>query len=363
MAKKAELYAELKKLDKKTELTDKNTIKEIEAAIADAKFVDPDRDVRVTSGRGTPEQAFAEQKLSGEEPKTGPEHPEDKTDFTDKEHYAKSGKRSKKHEEEIKAEIAKEERKTTKDTSPQGDAEANVKKGATPKARTYLERKGKKFRKMAEKVEKGKLYSVSEAMKLAVETSPTKFDSTVELHVRLSVDPKLADQNIRTSVALPNGTGKTVRVAAFVPDTDIESVTKVGADIAGEQAIISALDKEQIDFDILVATPTLMPKLGKYARLLGPRGLMPNPKSGTVSTNPAKAVKEAKGGKVEYRVDKQSIIHIGIGKVSFGAEKLTANANAFFDSLNSVKPSSIKGTYILSINASTTMGPGIKISL
>ena len=355
MAKKAELYAELKKLDKKTKLTSKSTIKEIEEALAviASEAKQSSKTVPVASGQF---QEATESQLD----RHVADAPRD--DAAD-ERYSKSGKRSKKHEEEVKAEIAKEERKTTKDTSPQGDVEANIKRGATPKVRTYLERKGKKFRAMAEKVEKSKLYSVSEAMKLAVETSPTKFDSTVELHVRLGVDPKLADQNIRASVALPNGTGKTVRVAAFVPDTDVQSVTTAGADIAGEQAIISALDKEQIDFDILVATPTLMPKLGKYARLLGPRGLMPNPKSGTVSTNPAKAVKEAKGGKVEYRVDKQSIIHIGIGKVSFGAEKLTANANAFFDSLNSVKPSSIKGSYILSISASTTMGPGIKISL
>ena len=354
MAKKAELYAELKKLDKKTKLTSKSTIKEIEEALAviASEAKQSSKTVPVASGQF---QEATESQLD----RHVADAPRD--DAAD-ERYSKSGKRSKKHEEEVKAEIAKEEKKRSGAESSTSD-EVGGARGATPKVRTYLERKGKKFRAMAEKVEKSKLYSVSEAMKLAVETSPTKFDSTVELHVRLGVDPKLADQNIRASVALPNGTGKTVRVAAFVPDTDVQSVTTAGADIAGEQAIISALDKEQIDFDILVATPTLMPKLGKYARLLGPRGLMPNPKSGTVSTNPAKAVKEAKGGKVEYRVDKQSIIHIGIGKVSFGADKLTANANAFFDSLNSVKPSSIKGSYILSISASTTMGPGIKISL
>ncbi|MDR0957112.1 MAG: 50S ribosomal protein L1, partial [Candidatus Nomurabacteria bacterium] len=175
------------------------------------------------------------------------------------------------------------------------------------------------------------------------------------------VDPKQADQNIRATVSLPNGTGKTVRVAAFVPESDVEAATKAGADIAGEAEIIAMLDKEDIAFDILIATPQLMPKLGKYARLLGPRGLMPNPKAGTVSTNPAQAVKESKAGKIEYRVDKQSIVHVGIGKVSFGAEKLEQNANVFMTSLNAAKPASIKGSYILSTVVSTTMGPGIKV--
>ncbi|MDR2524336.1 MAG: 50S ribosomal protein L1 [Candidatus Nomurabacteria bacterium] len=226
-----------------------------------------------------------------------------------------------------------------------------------------MERKGKNFRAKAQKIDAGETYSLTEAMKLAVETANTKFDSTVELHVRLGVDPKLADQNIRSTVTLPNGTGKTVRVAAFVPESDVKSVNEAGADIAGEEVITSLLDKEKIEFDILIATPTLMPKLGKYARLLGPRGLMPNPKSGTVSTNPTQAVREAKAGKVEYRVDKQSIVHLGIGKVSFGAAKLEQNANVFLTSLNAAKPASLKGAYILSVNVSTTMGPGIKVKI
>ncbi|MGE5309857.1 MAG: 50S ribosomal protein L1 [Sphaerimonospora mesophila] len=227
--------------------------------------------------------------------------------------------------------------------------------------RPRSERRGKNYRKLAEKVDAGKLYSLTDALKLAVETSATKFDGTVEIHVRLGVDPRQADQNIRSTVSLPNGTGKTIRVAAFVPTADVKAATEAGADIAGEEAITAALDKENLDFDVLVATPQLMPKLGKYARLLGPRGLMPNPKSGTVSTNPSQAIKEAKAGKVEYRVDKQSIVHLGIGKVSFGAAKLEQNANVFLSSLNSVKPASLKGSYILSIAVSTTMGPGIKV--
>lgn len=217
-----------------------------------------------------------------------------------------------------------------------------------PVARPKLERRGKKYQEAAKKVEAGNTYTLVDAVKLASETSPVKFDATVEIHAVLGVDPRQADQNIRTTVSLPHGTGKTVRVAAFVPVDEVEAAKKAGADIAGEDDLVKQLDKEQIEFDILVATPQLMPKLGKYARLLGPRGLMPNPKSGTVAANVAKAVKEAKGGKVEYRVDKQGIIHLGIGKVSFGGEKLAENAQAFMDSLHSVKPSSLKGSYILS---------------
>jgi large subunit ribosomal protein L1 len=152
-------------------------------------------------------------------------------------------------------------------------------------------------------------------------------------------------------------------VAAFVPDEDAEAAKKAGADIAGEDAITALLAKEQFDFDVLISTPQQMAKLGKYARVLGPRGLMPNPKSGTVATNVPKAVKEAKAGKVEYRVDKQSIVHLAIGKVSFGGAKLNENAKVFFDSLNSVKPSSIKGSFVKSVHVTTTMGPSIKVDL
>ncbi|HMR72875.1 MAG TPA: 50S ribosomal protein L1 [Candidatus Saccharibacteria bacterium] len=238
-----------------------------------------------------------------------------------------------------------------------------MKRGPAPVARSKAERRSKKFKEAAKKIETGKAYSLADAIKLATETSPVKFDATVEAHIVLGVDPRQADQNIRTTVTLPHGTGKTVRVAAFVPAEEVEAAKKAGADIAGEEELTKQLDKEQLNFEVLVATPQLMPKLGKYARLLGPRGLMPNPKSGTVATNVAKAVKEAKGGKVEYRVDKQSIVHLGIGKVSFGADKLTQNAEIFFESLQSVKPSSLKGTYIQSIHLSTTMGPGIKVEL
>ena len=198
-------------------------------------------------------------------------------------------------------------------------------------------------------------------MALAIETNPAKFDASVEVHVRLGVDPRQADQNIRATVALPNGTGKDIRVAVFAPEAETAKAVKAGADIAGDEEILRLLDKGELNFDILIATPAYMPKLGKYARLLGPKGLMPNPKSGTVATDVVKAVSEAKAGRVEYRVDKQATIHLSIGKVSFGVDKLKENASAFFASLQSQKPSSLKGSYIKSTAIATTMGPGIKV--
>ncbi|MCL1876996.1 50S ribosomal protein L1 [Candidatus Saccharibacteria bacterium] len=328
-------------------LSVKNTVAEIETAIAEAE----------KSGVKTEHTEIAE-------PVVTEEKTEEKMETTETdEHFTKAGKHSHKAVEEAEKEAERQARKEAGDTTPQDGKIANDTKGPKPVCRKLIDRKGKNYKKLAEKLDRSKTYSLGEALALAIETSPVKFDATVEIHVRLGVDPKQADQNVRSTVSLPNGTGKTVRVAAFVAEADVEAVKKAGADVAGEADILKLLDKEEIAFDVLVATPQLMPKLGKYARLLGPRGLMPNPKAGTVSTNPAGAVKEAKAGKVEYRVDKQSIVHLGIGKVSFGAAKLEQNANVFITSLNSAKPSSIKGTYILSTAISTTMGPGIKVSL
>ncbi|HRF28595.1 MAG TPA: 50S ribosomal protein L1 [Candidatus Saccharibacteria bacterium] len=224
-----------------------------------------------------------------------------------------------------------------------------------------MERRGKKYQEVAKQLEKDRVYGLADALELAVKTNPAKFDASVEVHVRLGVDPRQADQNIRATVSLPHGTGKTVRVAVFAPDSDHAAAKKAGADVVGDEDFLKQLDKEELNFDILVATPQYMPKLGKYARLLGPRGLMPNPKAGTVATDVAKAVTEAKAGKVEYRVDKQAIVHLAIGKVSFGAAKLADNAKAFFDSLQSQKPSSLKSAYVKTTSVSTTMGPGIKV--
>lgn len=322
MAKKAELLEEASKLN--LDVTEKNTIAEIEAAIAGAD----------TQETETP---------------------------AEEQHTAKSGKRSEKSLREADEEAERQARKESGDTSAQDpEAENRTKKGPRPVVRPRIERRGKNYRKVAELIEDNKVYTVAEALDLASKTNPAKFDASVEIHVRLGVDPRQADQNIRATVSLPNGTGKTVRVAVFAPDTDHAAAKKAGADIVGDEEFLKQLDKEELNFDVLIATPQYMPKLGKYARLLGPRGLMPNPKSGTVSTDVVKATTDAKAGKVEYRVDKQAIVHLAIGKVSFGAEKLEENARAFFASLQSQKPSSLKGAYVRSTSISTTQGPSIK---
>ena len=279
------------------------------------------------------------------------------------EHYAKAGKRSEKAVKAAEAEAERLARKEAGDTTPQGDAVANIEKGPAPKTRPLAERKSKAYKKVAKLVDKTKSYSLAEALELATQTATTKFDSTVEMHVRLGVDPKQADQNIRTTVTLPNGTGKDIKVAALVTDDDVTAAKEAGADFAGEEEVMKMLEKENLAFDVLVATPQLMPKLGRYARLLGPRGLMPNPKAGTVSANPVQAIKEAKAGKVEYRVDKQGIVHLGVGKVSFGPEKLLENANVFVNSLKAARPTTLKGNYIISASIATTMGPSIKVEL
>lgn len=318
MAKKAELLEKAAEL--KLDVTEKNTIVEIEAAIAGAE--------------------------KHEVKEAAP---------------AKAGKRSAKALAEAEEKAEKEARKEAGDTSSQGDEEEHVKKGPKPATRSKLERRGKKYQDVAKKLEANKVYSLTEGIKLATETSTTKFDASVEVHVRLGVDPRQADQNIRATVSLPNGTGKNVRVAVFAPEDQFAAAKKAGADVVGDEDFLKQLDKEELNFDVLIATPQYMPKLGKFARLLGPRGLMPNPKAGTVAADVVKAVTEAKAGKVEYRVDKQAIVHLAIGKVSFGTTKLEENAQSFFDSLQSQKPSSLKNSYVKSINLSTSMGPGITI--
>ena len=275
-----------------------------------------------------------------------------------KETFAKSGKKSKKHIEEVKAE---EERQARKAERAAAEAAGEKPKGAAPVTRPRIERRGRKYQEVAKLIEKGKIYGLKEAIELAVKSSPVKFDASVEIHARLGVDPRQADQNIRTTLVLPHGNGKSVRVAVFAPADVCKTAKAAGADIAEDEEFLKKLEKGTIDFDVLISTPAYMPKLGKYARLLGPKGLMPNPKAGTVTMDVEKAVKEAKAGKVEYRVDKQAIVHIGVGKVSFGTDKLLENANAFFDSLKSQKPASLKGSYVKSIFITTTMGPSIAV--
>lgn len=272
---------------------------------------------------------------------------------------AKAGKRSAKSLKAAEEKEAKEARKA--ETAAQDEVKESKPKTTHKPARSRLERRSKSYRKSAELIDRAKNYSLKDAVAAVQQTSTIKFDASVELHIRLGVDPRQADQNIRGTVVLPGGTGKTVRVAVFAEADDVAKAKKAGADIAAGEEFLQQLDKETVDFDVLIATPSQMAKLGKYARLLGPKGLMPNPKSGTVTTDVAKAVQEAKGGKVEYRVDSTGIVHVSIGKVSFEAGKLEQNAQAVFSALTSARPSSLKAQYVRSIYLTTTMGPSVQI--
>lgn len=224
-----------------------------------------------------------------------------------------------------------------------------------------MKKLSKRYAEASAKVDKTKVYSSEEAIKLAKETKSAKFDETVDLAFRLGVDPRHADQMIRGALALPAGTGRTVRVVAITSGSKVDEATAAGADFAGGDDIITKIAGGWLDFDRVIASPDMMSKLGKVARLLGPRGLMPNPKLGTVTTDVAGAVKEQKAGKVEYRTEKTGIIHVPIGKTSFTAEQLKANYAAVVGAIVKAKPASAKGTYIKSLTLSTTMGPGIKI--
>lgn len=267
---------------------------------------------------------------------------------------AKAGKRSPKATKEAEEKQVKEERKRS--VAKTGEKPKLVKKPTRSKS----ERAGKKYKEAYQKIEKDKTYTLTEALELAIQTSPTKFDSSVEVHLNLNVDPKLADQNVRGTVALPAGTGKSLKVAVIADEADARKAKAAGAEFTDAQELLDKLSNDVVDFDILVSTPAFMVQLGKFAKFLGPRGLMPNPKSGTVTSDVAKAVQEAKAGKIEYRVDSQSIIHISIGKISFGSEKLRQNAEAALESIRSAKPPSVKGTFIKSVYVTTTMGPSIK---
>ena len=337
MAKsKAELLKEAQ--DMGVDVTAKNTVAEITAAIA-AMSQTPVEPVEA----GKLEVAEEGEAIQAEE--AGDEAVETK--------LAKAGKRSAKG-------IAESEAKAEKIEAQHHRGEEDEEAAAKPKApvkpaRSRLERQGKKFRAAAEQVDKTKLYKLDEAVELVAKTSPVKFDATVELHVNLGVDPRQADQNIRDNLVLPAGTGKTVRVAVF-DDAKVD-----GADISGVEELSKALEKGEMNFDILIATPAQMPKLGKFARALGPRGLMPNPKSGTVTTDVAKAVAEAKAGRVEYRVDSTGIIHLGVGKASFTKAQLLDNLTAVLANIKGNKPGSVKGNYITAVHLTSTMGPSIKI--
>ncbi len=218
-------------------------------------------------------------------------------------------------------------------------------------------KKGKKYVAALAKVDENKLYTVEEASKLVLETSTVKFDATVEVSFHLNVDPKKADQQIRGTLVLPHGNGKTKKVLAITDK--VEEAKAAGADEVGGAEIIDKINGGWFDFDVIVATPNMMPQIGKVARVLGPKGLMPNPKTGTVSPDIAKAIKEIKAGKVEYRVDKEANMHVSIGRISFGAQKVQDNLNALIDAVIKARPSAVKGAYIKNAVVHTTMGPAI----
>ncbi|WP_417050423.1 50S ribosomal protein L1 [Dysosmobacter welbionis] len=223
--------------------------------------------------------------------------------------------------------------------------------------------RGKKYQESAKKIEKNTLYDTNEAMDLVVKTATAKFDETVELHVKLGVDSRHADQQVRGAIVLPHGTGKTQRVLVFAKAAKADEARAAGADYVGEMDLVEKIQKENwFDFDVVVATPDMMGVVGRLGKVLGPKGLMPSPKAGTVTMDVTKAVNEIKAGKVEYRLDKTNIIHCPIGKVSFGPEKLTENYNALMGAIVKAKPASAKGQYIRSCVAASTMGPGVKMN-
>ena len=222
---------------------------------------------------------------------------------------------------------------------------------------------GKKYVESSKLVDKSVLYTPAEALDLAVKTAKAKFDETIELHVRLGVDPRHADQQVRGAVVLPHGTGRSVKVLVFAKGDKAKEAQEAGADFVGADELVQKIQGENwFDYDVVVATPDMMGVVGRLGRVLGPKGLMPNPKSGTVTFDVTKAIEEIKAGKVEYRVDKTAIVHVPVGKKSFGAEKLKENFHTLMEALIKAKPAAAKGQYIKSVSVSSTMGPGIKLN-
>ena len=222
---------------------------------------------------------------------------------------------------------------------------------------------GKKYSDSIKAVDVSKYYDVNEAVKNVLATAKAKFDETIELHVRLGVDPRQADQQVRGTVIIPNGTGKSVKVLVIARGDKAEAALKAGADIVGAEDIIAKIQTQNfLDFDVVITTPDMMGQLGRVAKILGPKGLMPSPKSGTVTMDVVKAINETKAGKVEYRVDKTAIIHCPIGKKSFGEEKIAENFTTLMDAIVKAKPAAAKGVYVKSVTLASTMGPGVKVA-
>ena len=220
---------------------------------------------------------------------------------------------------------------------------------------------GKRTKAAREGIDREKLYAVDEAVKLVKARAKAKFDETIEVAMNLNVDPRKADQNIRGTVMLPNGTGKTLRVAVFAKDAKAAEAKAAGADLVGAQDLAEKVEKGEINFDRVIATPDMMAIVGKLGKVLGPRGLMPNPKLGTVTPNVTEAVKAAKGGQVQYKADKSGVVHAGIGKASFSEKAIEDNVRAIFAAINAARPQTLKGTYIKKVSVSSTMGPGLQI--
>ena len=244
-----------------------------------------------------------------------------------------------------------------------GEITDHAGRGRTTNGGRKMAKHGKIYRKTVESYDKSALYDESEAMKLVIDTAKAKFDETIEVHVRLGVDGRHADQQVRGAIVLPNGTGKEVKVLVFAKGAKADEAEAAGADYVGAEELAQKIQKESwFDFDAVVATPDMMGVVGRLGRVLGPKGLMPNPKSGTVTMDLEKALKEIKAGKVEYRLDKQNIIHTVIGKKSFGTDKLQENFDALLAAIIKAKPAAAKGQYLKSITLSSTMGPGVKVN-
>ena len=261
------------------------------------------------------------------------------------------------------AEQTEEITSTGKEAPSEKPAKGEKKSGRakTPQA-PRVKKRGRKYKEALAKVDRDKLYTLPEAIALLAETSTTRFDSSAEVHMNLGVDPKQSDQTVRGTLSLPHGTGKDVKVIAFVDDDKVKVCKAAGADEAGSDSLIDKIAKGWLDFDVAVASPEQMKKLGKIAKTLGQKGLMPNPKAGTVSPEPEKAIEEIKKGRLEYKIDKEGNLHNIFGKISFGAEKLEKNLKTYLKTIHEVKPGGVKGTYVNTITITSTMGPGIKVN-
>lgn len=262
---------------------------------------------------------------------------------------------------EASAKVDRKVKKVVKGKSSSAKATDDI--GAKKKIAPRKFGRGKKYLAVLPKIEKEKFYPAEEAVKLAQETSPSKFDATMELHICMGLDPKKPEQNIRGTVLMPSGTGKTQKILVLAEDADAKKALSAGADYAGLEDMIKKIQEGWMDFDLVIATSSVMPQVGKLGQTLGTKGLMPNPKSGTVASDVAKAVEEFKKGKVEFRLDKDAIIHLGFGKVSFKAEDLINNFKAIVGAIQAARPAASKGSYIKRMSVTTTMGPGIKIDL